>query len=171
MRYLVLRALYRLFLPVFFVLSLPLWVVKMFTRRGWGSEWMQRFSWYGQEPVEYEPCGGVYIHAVSVGEVLIALKLINQWKKNDHQTPFVLATTTPTGFAVAEQKAPDGVRVIYSPLDFAWMIKRVLKRFEPKKIVLIEAEVWPELMKQTQRMGIEVSLVNARLSPLSLIHI
>lgn len=151
--------------PVVVVLAAPFWMLKMFRRDGWGSGLLERIGLYRRD-AEFERTGGVYIHAVSVGEVLMALKLIAKWRlqSDDH---FVLVPTTATGMAVAREKAPDAVRVVYAPLDFGFLIRRVMKRFEPRVVVMVESELWPHLIYQTHRMGIPVGLMNARLSPRS----
>ena len=154
---------YNLVLPVFFIVAFPAWLLKMWQRGGYGTGLWQRFGKFKLEASE-EPQDVVYIHAVSVGEVLIALKLIKQWLEVEPALKVVLAATTSTGHEVAQQKAPDGVRVIYSPLDFAWIVRAVMRRFRPRQIVLIEAEVWPNLVNTARRMEIPVAMVNARLS-------
>ena len=99
----------------------------MWRRDGWGSGLIERLGIYDRE-AEEERCGGVYLHAVSVGEVLLALKLIEKWKTQteDH---FVLVPTTATGMAVAREKAPEGVRVVYAPLDLSFLIRRIFPRW------------------------------------------
>ncbi|BCU78712.1 3-deoxy-D-manno-octulosonic acid transferase [Luteolibacter sp. LG18] len=159
-------ALYRLLLPVLFVAAFPAWVVKMVRRGGFGSGLRERLSIY-RCPLEQEPCGAVHLHAVSVGESLLALKLLREWRKSVPDQKFVLAVGTATGQAVAREHAPEGVRVVYAPLDFRWMVRRYLSRFEPSQIVLVEGEAWPNLMVLAQRRSIPVRLVNARMSPRS----
>ncbi|MGC4015266.1 MAG: glycosyltransferase N-terminal domain-containing protein [Luteolibacter sp.] len=159
-------ALYRLLLPVLFVAAFPGWLVKMARRGGFGSGLRERLSIY-RGAVEFEPCGAVHLHAVSVGETLLALKLLREWRRVDPEQKFVLATGTATGHAVAREGAPDHVRVVYAPLDFRWMVRRYLKRFEPSQIVLVEGEAWPHLLLLANRAGIPVRLVNARMSPRS----
>ncbi len=151
--------------PFVVVLVAPFWMLKMFRRNGWGSGLLERIGFYDRD-VEFEKSGGVYIHAVSVGEVLLALKLIAKWK---HETTdhFVLVPTTATGMAVAREKAPDGVRMIYAPLDVGFLIRRVMRRFSPRLVVMVESELWPNLITQSNRLGIPIGLMNARLSPRS----
>jgi 3-deoxy-D-manno-octulosonic-acid transferase len=159
-------ALYRLLLPLLFIVALPAWLFKMSRRGGFGSGLRERLSFY-HEPPDFEPSGAVHLHAVSVGETLIALKLLREWRTVVPGQRFVLATGTSTGHAVARESAPEGVRVTYAPLDFAWMVRRYLDRFEPSQIVLLEGEAWPNLLRLCRRRGIPVSLVNARFSPRS----
>lgn len=157
--------LWSLVYPVVVLLAAPFWLLKMFRRDGWGSGLTERLGLYDRDP-ELEKSGAVYLHAVSVGEVLLALKLIEKWRTEtgDH---FLLVPTTATGMAVAKEKAPNYVRVIYAPLDFGFLIRRVMKRFDPSAVLTIESELWPQLITQTHRLGIPIGLINARLSPRS----
>jgi len=157
---------YRLLLPLLFLAAFPGWVVKMLRRGGFRTGLGERVAIYQTEP-EYEPCGEVHFHAVSVGESLLALKLIREWMTREPHRRFVLATGTATGHAVATAAGIDGLRVTYSPLDFPSMVRRYLNRFEPSQIVLVEGEVWPHLLLECKERKIPVRLVNARMSPRS----
>jgi 3-deoxy-D-manno-octulosonic-acid transferase len=158
--------LYRLLLPVFFLIVLPGWIVRMGRRGGFGSGLRERFSIYSR-PEEEDPCGAVHVHSVSVGETLLALKLIRAWQARVPGKRFVLATGTATGHAVAIGAALEDVRVTYAPVDFPICVNRYLDRFEPSQLVLVEGEAWPHLLLACRRRGIPVKLVNARLSPRS----
>ena len=166
MRLFIALTLYRLVLPLLFVAAFPGWVVKMLRRGGFGTRLGERAAIY-TTPLESEPCGAVHVHAVSVGEAMLALKLIRQWQLNEPTRRFVLATGTATGHAVATAAQIPNLRVTYAPLDFRWMIGCYLRRFEPSQIVLIEAEVWPHLLLACRARAIPVRLVNARMSPRS----
>ncbi|MCU0753371.1 MAG: hypothetical protein MUC40_10195 [Akkermansiaceae bacterium] len=157
---------YRLLLPWLFVAAFPGWVVKMLRRGGMRTRLGERAAFYRRD-LTAEPDGAVHVHAVSVGEALLGLKLIGAWLEEDPQRRFVLATGTATGHAVATAAAIPGLRVTYAPLDFSSMVRRYLDRFRPRRIVLIEGEVWPRLMLECRKRGIPVSLVNARMSPRS----
>ncbi len=157
---------YRLILPLLFIAAFPGWIVKMLRRGGFGTHLGERAAIY-TTPLEYEPCGAVHVHAVSVGEAMLALKLIREWLVREPERRFVLATGTATGHAVATAAKIPGLRVTYSPLDFPSMVRRYLNRFEPSQIVLIEGEVWPHLLLACQKHSIPVRLVNARMSPRS----
>jgi 3-deoxy-D-manno-octulosonic-acid transferase len=158
--------LYRVLLPVFLLVSLPGWLVRMGRRGGFGSGLRERFSIYRPD-LEDEPCGAVHLHAVSVGETMIAVKLIRAWQAREPGKCFVLATGTATGHAVGVEAALPGVRVTYAPVDFKGCVNRYLGRFEPSQIVLVEGEAWPHLLLACRKRGIPVRLVNARLSPRS----
>ncbi|WP_367874367.1 3-deoxy-D-manno-octulosonic acid transferase [Luteolibacter sp. Populi] len=158
--------LYRLLLPVFLLTALPGWLARMGRRGGFGSGLRERFSIY-TPPLDHEPCGAVHLHSISVGETLLALKLIRAWRDRDPAQRFVIATGTATGHAVAVEADLDDVRVTYSPVDLRICVARYLNRFEPAQIVLVEGEAWPHLLLACRKRGIPVRLVNARLSPRS----
>jgi 3-deoxy-D-manno-octulosonic-acid transferase len=135
----------------------------MAKRGGIGSGLLERFSLF-KEDESSEKQGVIYIHAVSVGEVLIAIKLINEWLVQHPQERILLVPTTATGHAVAKEYASDGVRVIYSPLDFGFILRRVFRRFAPKQIILMESEIWPNMLNVARKLSIPVNIANARLS-------
>ncbi len=166
MRFFTALVIYRLLLPLLFIAAFPGWVVKMLRRGGLGSGLAERAAIYSR-PLESEPCGAVHFHAVSVGESMLAVKLIREWLVREPARRFVLATGTATGHAVATAAGIPELRIAYAPLDFRWMVRRYLKRFEPSQIVLIEGEVWPHLLLTCRRQHIPVRLVNARMSPRS----
>ena len=157
---------YRVLLPLLFLVAFPGWVLKMLRRGGFGTALNERVGIYFTEK-EYESCGAIHLHAVSVGETMLALKLLREWQAAHPGTKFVLATGTSTGHDAATAANIHGLRVTYSPLDFPWMVRSYLSRFEPSSIILIEGEVWPSLLLAAERRGIPVSLANARTSPRS----
>jgi 3-deoxy-D-manno-octulosonic-acid transferase len=157
---------YRAILPLLFLIAFPGWVLKMLRRGGFGTALNERVGIF-LNPPDFEPCGAIHLHAISVGETITALKLLREWQSEHPDTRFVLATGTATGHQTATAAAIPNLRVTYAPLDFAWMIRSYLKRFEPSQIVLIEGEIWPNLLRLAEKRHIPVSLANARLSPRS----
>ena len=156
---------YNLLLPVFLIISIPGYLIKMKKRGGFGTGLSERFGIY-RKPASQEPQGGLYVHAVSVGETFIALKFIREWCKT-HSEPVILATSTATGHQVARDAALPQVRPLYSPLDVPGLAGRCLDRFKPKAVVLIEAELWPNFAEACHSRKIPMVMVNARLSPRS----
>lgn len=165
MKRLIFLLIYNLLLPVFLVISIPGYLIKMKKRGGFGTGLSERFGFY-RKPARDEPKGGLYVHAVSVGETFIALKFIREWSKT-HDEPVILSTSTATGHQVARDAALPNVRPLYSPLDVPGLPGRCLKRFAPRAVVLIEAELWPNFAESCHRRSIPMIMVNARLSPRS----
>jgi len=164
MRFILGLAIYRLLLPLLFMAAFPGWLVKMLRRGGFGTRLGERVAVYPAATKD-EPRGATHVHAVSVGEAMLALKLIREWRITEPGRRFVVATGTATGHAVATAAQLLDVRVTYAPLDFPGMVRRYLRHFEPSQIILIEGEAWPNLLRACRRRQIPVSLVNARLSP------
>lgn len=163
-----LRFFYNLAYPLVLVVMLP-WLVRRMIRRGkYRHKFGQRFAVYSQRVRKrLSRPGRIWVHAVSVGEVLIAMKLIRRMRERDPSCEFVLSTTTSTGFALASEQRTDWLEPIYNPLDFFLFTRRALDIIRPARIVLVEAEVWPNLVCQARARGIPTALVNARLSPRS----
>ena len=157
---------YRALLPILFLIAFPRWVLKMLRRGGFGTALNERIGIYFRE-AEFEPSGAIHFHSISVGETALALKLMKAWAAQKPGTRFVLATGTATGHHLANCAAIPGLRVTYSPLDFPWMIRQYLNRFEPERIILIEGDVWPNLLRIAEKRGIRIDLANARNSPRS----
>ncbi len=153
---------YYLLLPALLLLSMPLFLWKTYKRKGFGTGIRERFGLY-RIPRSSEPQHGLYVHAVSVGEAMIALKFIRAWQSSNDE-PVVLAVSTPTGHQVARAAGLQGVRVIYSPLDLPLVVESCLNRFAPRCIALIEAELWPHFAECCHRRGIPLIMLNARLS-------
>lgn len=163
-----LRFFYNLLYPLVLVVLLPWLVRRMVSRGKYRHKFGQRFAIYSQRVRHRLRDGGrTWVHAVSVGEVLIALKLIRHLREREPGRRFVLSTTTSTGFALANEQRSDWLEPIYNPLDFFLFTRRALDLIRPDQIVLVEAEVWPNLVCQARHRGIPVALVNARLSPRS----
>ncbi len=102
-----------------------------------------------------------------MGEVVIALKLAEQLRALQPNLNCVLTTTTTTGHALAQKRAPDWMDILYAPLDFWPVMRRAFRVIAPQRIILIEAEVWPNLVAEATRRKTPIILANARLSPRS----
>lgn len=163
------RALYNLALPPFLLAALPGSLLKMKRRGGGVRDFGQRLGLYRRETLARVAAMEKpwWIHAVSVGEVLVAAKLIAEIRRQSPSTPLLLTTTTSTGHAVARRELPPEVPVFYNPADLPMAVERALDAFRPGRLILVEAEIWPNLLHAAKAWGVPVSLVNARLSPRS----
>ncbi|MHC4601383.1 MAG: 3-deoxy-D-manno-octulosonic acid transferase, partial [Planctomycetota bacterium] len=142
-----------------FTFTFPVWITLVLTRRSWRAGFFQRLG-----GVRLPPPGKprIWIHSVSVGEVLAARSLV-QALHEDPRFEVVLSTTTRTGFEVASKRFPDLPRFHY-PLDLSPVVRRVLRRVSPALIVMVELEVWPNFLLNADRMGIPVTFVNGRIT-------
>ncbi len=126
----------------------------------YGQRQAERF---GHVPPEVRPhC--VWFHTVSAGETIAAAPLIRQLVDEFPQTPFLVTTMTPTGSEQVVQRLGDCVDHCYAPYDFTAGVKRFFQRVQPEILVLMETELWPNLIDEAHSAGIPVVLVNARLS-------
>jgi 3-deoxy-D-manno-octulosonic-acid transferase len=104
------------------------------------------------------------MHAVSVGEVNLCTQLIRALEPRVPNLKIVVSTTTTTGMAELRRRLPTHVSKIYYPIDRRKFVSRALATINPKAIVLVEAEIWPNFLWRAKRLGIPVFLANARLS-------
>jgi 3-deoxy-D-manno-octulosonic-acid transferase len=162
------RFLYNLLFPIGLLFFLPGYLVKMTRRGNYREKFGQRLGFYN-DTVRALLAGKrvTWMHAVSVGEVSVALKLASRMKELDRDLFCVLTTTTTTAFALAAKQSPPWIEVLYNPIDFWPVMRRAFDVIRPDRIILIEAEVWPNLVAQARRRSIPIALANARLSPRS----
>jgi 3-deoxy-D-manno-octulosonic-acid transferase len=161
----VIRFIYNLLFPIGLLLFLPGYLAKMRRRGNYRHKFGQRLGIYDHEVrARLRAHRWTWMHAVSVGEVMIALKLVAKLKELEPDLYVALTTTTTTGFALAQKDAPPFCEVMYTPLDFWPVMRRVFQMIRPAKVMLVEAEVWPNLVAIAHARRIPVALVNARLS-------
>ncbi len=109
----------------------------------------------------------IWIHAVSVGEVMAATQLIRELRARLPGWVIAVSTTTETGQRLAKERLAESP-VFYLPLDFAFVIRRYLRVLRPAMLVLMESELWPNLIEECTRAGVPMAVVNARISDRSL---
>jgi 3-deoxy-D-manno-octulosonic-acid transferase len=162
------RFIYNLCWPIALLFFLPGYLRKMVRRGGYRGKFGQRLGIYDRElRIRLSKQRSTWLHAVSVGEVNIALKLANALRALEPDLRCVLTTTTTTGFALANQNPPAWIDVVYTPLDYWPIMRRAFSVIRPARILLVEAEVWPNLVAFAHACRIPSALVNARLSPRS----
>ncbi len=159
-------AIYNLAFPLAFLALLPGYLLRMLRRGGYREKFTQRFGSYRPED-RARLSGGdwTWIHSISVGETLLALKLARKIHELEPTHRIVLSVTTSTGFAVAHPAAGEWLEVIYNPLDLHSIVRRALDLIRPRQIIFIEA-IWPNLVAEAKRRGVPVGFL-PRLSPRS----
>jgi len=160
-------ALYSLISASALVLAAP-WLAWQALRHGkYRERWWERF---GRLPAglaaDHRPT--LWLHAVSVGEVLSAVPLVAAFRETHPDWRLVVSTTTATGQAMARQRLSGADGVFYFPLDFRWIVRRVVRHVQPALIVIVETEIWPNLLRVARAERIGLLLVNARISDRSL---
>ena len=162
------RALYSLIWRI----ALPLVLARLLWRSlrepGYRAHWGERLGFYGERGAGWHT---LWIHAVSVGETRACEPLIDALMAAYPYSRIVLTHMTPTGRAAGRDLfARHGERLVqsYLPYDTSAMVTRFLKHFKPRICILMETEVWPNLIAVCKERGVAVALVNARLSERSL---
>ena len=156
--------LYTLVTALLVVLAAP---VLLWKGRGTGKylrTFRQRLR--GPERRDVRP-GSIWVHAVSVGEVLAARPLIERLKERFPSVPLFVSTTTLTGNAVAQKAAAGADGLFFAPFDWPRPVRRTLAAIQPRLLVLVETEIWPNLIHEASRRGIRIAVVNGRISPRS----
>jgi 3-deoxy-D-manno-octulosonic-acid transferase len=169
----VLLLVYNLLLPVVFLITLPGVILKNRKRGGTRAGLAQRFGFYENSvstALAHPPDTRIiWIHAVSVGEAQVAVKLARALRAQDQNCQLVLTTATPTGQAIAREGAATlpGTTILFAPFDLPFCVHRAIKTIRPTDFVILESELWPNLLRALSKRGIPITLANARLSPRS----
>jgi 3-deoxy-D-manno-octulosonic-acid transferase len=160
---------YNILFVIFFWLSAPYYFLKMWRRGHWRAGFGQRFGRYGPDlkaALAKRPV--LWLHAVSVGEVGVCWQLIRALEPHLSAFQILVSTTTSTGMAELQRLLPPHIQRIYYPADFAGGVRRALEAIQPRAIILVEAELWPNFLCQAIAARCPLFLVNARFSKTSL---
>jgi len=149
--------LYDLIFLIFSICYLPVFLFKKKIHAGFSM----RFGFLPDIPELDRP---IWIHAVSVGEAISIKQLVENLKEKFPQKDFVISTVTPTGNKIARSIAGKNDAVIYLPLDFSWIVSRVIAKINPSVFVIAETEIWPNLITGFYKKNIPIVVVNARIS-------
>ncbi len=106
----------------------------------------------------------IWVHAVSVGEVGASIRLLQRLKVEFPGYQLILSTITDTGQKVAREKAPEGTLVVYLPFDIDFVLRRCIRRVNPRIFVVVETELWPNTFRALSHTGVPVVVVNGRIS-------
>jgi 3-deoxy-D-manno-octulosonic-acid transferase len=162
-------ALYSLLTAAGIILLSPYFLVRGLIQGKYLSNMPERLGW--RFPPELRdrnspgsPEKSIWIHAVSVGEVLAVLPLAEQLKKRFPQRRLVVSTTTITGQKIARERMPFADAMFYFPLDWRGPVKRAHDAARPVAVIIVETEIWPNFLRECRRTEVPVIFVNGRLS-------
>jgi 3-deoxy-D-manno-octulosonic-acid transferase len=153
---------YSLLLACAALLSLPWWAIQMLRLGKYRSGLAERLGHVPARLTDAQP-GSIWVHAVSVGEVLAVSQLVNDLMKQYPERQVFISTTTATGQKLARQRFGEN-RVFFIPLDFGFAVRRYLNALKPQLIVIAETEFWPNLLHLARKRQTAVAIVNARIS-------
>jgi 3-deoxy-D-manno-octulosonic-acid transferase len=164
----IVRVIYNFALLLLLTLGSPWWLFRLATsdrfREGLGERFFgPRAALVARQPA----CPRIWIHAVSVGEVLAVSGLVRELQKRAPEFEVIVSTTTRTGQRLARERF-GAERCFYFPLDFPWSVRAAFDRVQPSALVLAESELWPNVLTHCARRRIPVAVVNARVSNRSL---
>lgn len=158
---------YRLLTAASMLVVAPYFALRGRRRGDAPGAWRQRM---GEIPAEIEAfgrgggSGAVWIHAVSVGEVLAAAPLVAAIKKQLPERRVVVSTTTETGQRLAAERLREADGIFYFPVDWIVPVRRALGAIGPSLVIVMETEIWPNFLRETRRAGVPVVFANARIS-------
>jgi 3-deoxy-D-manno-octulosonic-acid transferase len=109
----------------------------------------------------------IWVHAVSVGEVLAVRPILSELRKRYPELRLFLSTTTRTGQELARRSVSDVDGVFYFPFDWTFAVRRTLDIVRPRMLVIVETEIWPNVLRECRRRGVRTLMVNGRISPRS----
>jgi 3-deoxy-D-manno-octulosonic-acid transferase len=144
----------------------PIWIWKGLRQGKYLSNLGERLgrSFPGLSKLPSERVGAIWIHAVSVGEVLSGVALAQKLKAAYPQRPLIVSTTTQTGQALARERVKAADAVIYFPFDWAFSVRRALDAVKPALVIVLETEIWPNFLREADRRKVPVIFVSGRIS-------
>ncbi|HWB84573.1 MAG TPA: tetraacyldisaccharide 4'-kinase [Bryobacteraceae bacterium] len=158
--YLLYRVLQAFGLPVL----LLYFVIRGLRNRTYWRSIPQRFGFLPRSFKQTGP-GAIWLHAVSVGEVLSCVQFVRSLRREFPLTPLFVSTSTLTGYGIASQKLGELTEgVFYAPVDYVFAVRRVLRVLRPSLVVIAETEIWPNLFREARRTGAALAIVNGRIS-------
>jgi 3-deoxy-D-manno-octulosonic-acid transferase len=158
---------YSLLLFLVLVLSTPWWLLQMLRHGKYRTGWGERLGRVPDRIFHRLIEDTIWIHAVSVGEVLAISRVVDELKAKLPKSRIVVSTTTDTGQKLARQRFGED-NVFYLPLDLPFAVRPYLQALRPRLLVLAESEFWPNLLRWARQSGAAVAVVNARVSDRSL---
>ena len=161
----VLRGLYSAALYLLLPITIYHLIWRSFRQGEYLQRWNERYAVYGAAPAH---AGTIWVHAVSVGEVNAAAPLVNKLLALRPGTRLLVTSITPTGSARIRALWGDRVEHVYLPYDLPGAVSRFLRHYRPRVALVLETELWPNLMFGCREHGVPAWIVNARLSERSL---
>jgi len=154
---------YSVLIVAFFLVMSPYLAWQAVRYRKYIGSLRQRF---GYLPISFNLDGeeSIWIHAVSVGEVLTARALLPQLRERYPRYRLFLSTTTMTGQQIARNSLQLVDEVFYFPFDLRFIVNRTLRLVKPKLFIMMETEIWPNLLRACRQNGVRTALVNGRIS-------
>ena len=157
---------YNLILLLGTVLFLPVILFKLATVAKYRGGISQKLGWVRRDVMNVIAGGRpIWVHAVSVGEVMAVHPLVRELKKKYPRRKLIISTVTITGNYTARQRVPEADAVFFFPFDYPFVVRRVLQKINPAMVLVAETELWPNFFRELKRAGIPSAVINGRISP------
>src|SRR5215471_7734780 len=154
---------YSLLLACGLLLFIPWWILLMLRSSKYRAGLRERLGFVPERLRKTARPGSIWVHAVSVGEVLAVTNLVRELQRANPEQQVFISTTTQTGQYLARERF-GGDRAFFLPLDSGVFIRPYLRLFQPSLLVLAETEFWPNLLHLMKKSGASIAAVNARIS-------
>ena len=138
--------------------AMPWFLYRITVRGDWRS--IPRRLGFGQPPPAR---GSIWLHGSSAGEISLLRPLIRRLSAEYPAAPIVISAYSSTGFAAARKMYPDA-RVIFFPLDLSFIVRRFLRRYDPRLVVIVESDFWPNFLRATHARAVPVTVINGKMS-------
>jgi 3-deoxy-D-manno-octulosonic-acid transferase len=159
--------LYSLALSLAFLAMLPYFIYEAIRHGKYAVSFKERMGWL-PESLESDNRRTIWVHAVSVGEFLAAKPLLERIRREMPDSRIIVSTTTMTGQRLAREQADAPYdATLYFPFDWKFTVRRALARARPSMVIILETELWPNFLRECQRLGVVTIIANGRISPRS----
>ena len=138
--------------------AMPWFLYRITVRGDWRS--IPRRLGFGQPPPAR---GSIWLHGSSAGEISLLRPLIRRLSAEFPAAPIVISAYSSTGFTAARKMYPDA-RVIFFPLDLSFVVRRFLRRYDPRLVVIVESDFWPNFLRAAHARGVPLTVINGKMS-------
>ena len=154
-------AAYNIVTAILTVLLAPLVGAALLARKKYRAGFLEKCGMLKPSAGPGQP---IWVHAVSVGEVMAAVPLIREIKRRFPDIPLVVSTITQTGNQTAKRHLGLADRIIYFPYDYAFIVRRVVRAIGPRAFIMLETEIWPNFLRELSRRAVPVLMISGRIS-------
>jgi 3-deoxy-D-manno-octulosonic-acid transferase len=152
---------YNIILSILSVVFAPLACAALLLRKKYRAGFREKCGMLKPRAGDGRP---IWVHAVSVGEVMAAVPLMKEMKQRFPDVPLVVSTITETGNQTAHRNLKQADRIIYFPFDYPFIVRRVVRAVNPRVFIMLETEIWPNFLRELSRRSIPVLMISGRIS-------
>ena len=156
---------YNILLLLYWATLIPVLIYRLFREEGFFQRIKQSIGWLPEDlKKKISDRDAIWIHAASVGEIVAASPIVREMRKEHPEEVIIVSVVTATGFSMAHRIIEGADGILYFPLDLPYFTNRILNIVNPKVIVLVETEIWPNFLRVAESKNIPVMMMNGRIS-------